>query len=242
MRVLIEKDYTEMSKKAALMVAGQVLLQPATVLGLATGSTTLGLYQELIGMYRRGEVDFANVTTFNLDEYYSLGPDHPQSYHYFMYENLFNHINVKAERIHLPSGTAADIKAACAAYERKITEAGGIDLQVLGVGVNGHIGFNEPNPSLPVYTDLVDLTEETIQVNSRFFRSVEEVPRQAVTMGIGTILKARRIILLANGRHKAEAIRKTVSGMVTSACPSSFLQTHPDVTIILDQEAAALLG
>lgn len=241
MRIIIGKDYDEMSKKAAMMVAAQVLLKPTSVLGLATGSTPLGLYRELIGMHQRGEVDFAHVTTFNLDEYYPLEPDHPQSYHYFMYENLFNHINVKPEKIHLPDGTAADIKAACAAYERMIAEAGGIDLQVLGIGVNGHIGFNEPNPSLPVGTHLVDLSEETIRVNSRFFQSVDEVPRQAVTMGIGTILKARRIILLANGRNKAEAIKRTVSGLVTSVCPSSFLQTHPDVTLILDQEAAALL-
>jgi len=242
MRIIIGKDYDEMSKKAALMVAAQVLLKPASVLGLATGSTPLGLYRELIGMNQRGDVDFADITTFNLDEYYPLGPDHPQSYHRFMYENFFNHINVKPERIHLPDGMAADIQTACATYERMIAEAGGIDLQVLGIGVNGHIGFNEPNPSLLAETHLVDLSEETIKVNSRFFSSVDEVPRQALTMGIGTILKARRIILLASGRNKAEAIKKTVSGLVTSACPSSFLQTHPDVTLILDQEAAALLG
>lgn len=202
----------------------------------------MGLYRELIAMYQRGEVDFSKVTTFNLDEYYPITPDHPQSYHYFMYQNLFNHINVQPENIHLPNGTAEPVEAECSNYERMIAAAGGIDLQVLGIGVNGHIGFNEPNPYLHARTHLTDLKEETIKVNSRFFQSEAEVPRQALTMGIGTILKARRILLLASGENKAQAIKKTVQGLVTTECPASFLQTHPDVTLLLDREAAALLG
>ncbi len=241
MRIIIGKDYAEISKKAALIVAAQVVLKPDCVLGLATGSTPLGLYRELIAMYERGEVDFSKVTTFNLDEYYPITPDHPQSYHYFMYQNLFNHINIDPNRIHLPNGMADPVEEECNNYERLIAEAGGIDLQVLGIGVNGHIGFNEPNPGLSSRTHLVDLKQETIKANSRFFQSEAEVPRQALTMGMGTILKARRIILLASGNSKAEAIKKTVQGMVTTECPSSFLQTHPDVTLLLDQEAAALL-
>ena len=241
MRIVIGKDYDEISKKAALIVAAQVLLKPDCVLGLATGSTPLGLYRELIAMYERGELDFSKVTTFNLDEYYPITPDHPQSYHYFMYKNLFNHINVNPGRIHVPKGTADPVEAECSNYEQMIAAAGGIDLQVLGIGVNGHIGFNEPNPYLQARTHLVDLKKETIKVNSRFFQTEAEVPRQALTMGIGTILKARRILLLASGKSKAEAIKKTVEGLVTTECPSTFLQTHPDVTLLLDQEAAALI-
>ncbi|NLM38358.1 MAG: glucosamine-6-phosphate deaminase [Firmicutes bacterium] len=241
MRIIIGADYAEMSKKAALIVAAQVILKPDCVLGLATGSTPLGLYRELIAMYQRGEVDFSKVTTINLDEYYPITPDHPQSYHYFMDQNLFNHINVDRKKIHLPNGMADSVVEECQKYEQLIAEVGGIDLQVLGIGVNGHIGFNEPNPGLNSRTHLVDLKQETIKANSRFFQSEAEVPRQALTMGMGTILKARRIVLLANGRNKAEAIKKTVQGMVTTECPSSFLQTHPDVTLLLDREAAALL-
>lgn len=241
MRIIIGKDYDEISKKAALIVAAQVVLEPACVLGLATGSTPLGLYRELIAMYQRGELDFSGVTTFNLDEYYPITPDHPQSYHYFMYQNLFNHINVNPEKIHLPSGMADPVEAECTNYERLIAAAGGIDLQVLGIGVNGHIGFNEPNSSLHARTHLVDLKQETIKANSRFFQSEADVPRQALTMGIGSILKARRILLLASGGNKAEAIKETVQGLVTTECPATFLQTHPNVTLLLDQEAAALL-
>lgn len=241
MRIIIGKDYDEISKKAALIIAAQIILKPTSVLGLATGSTPVGIYRELIAMHQRGELDFAQVTTFNLDEYYPIAPEHPQSYHYFMYDNLFNHINIKPENIHLLNGTADPIEVECANYEQMITAAGGIDLQLLGIGVNGHLGFNEPNTHLNAQTHLIDLLEETIQVNSRFFQSVSEVPRQAVTMGIGTILKARRIVLIASGRNKAAAIKKTIQGFVTPECPSSFLQTHPDVTVFLDPEAAALL-
>ncbi len=241
MRIIVEEDYQSMSKKAALLVAGQVLLKADTVLGLATGSTPLGMYKELVRMYQEGEVDFSAVKTFNLDEYYLLPPDDLQSYHYFMQENFFKHINIRAENIHLPDGMAADIEEECMQYEKAIEASGGIDLQVLGIGENGHIGFNEPAESLNVYTGLVNLTEETIKANSRFFSSMEEVPQKALTVGMGTILKARRIILLASGEKKAKAIRDTVCGQVTTQVPSSFLQLHPDVTLILDQAAASLI-
>ncbi len=241
MRIIVESNYDEMSKTAARIVADQVKRKPDCVLGLATGSTPLGMYRELIAMYQRNEVDFSRVKTFNLDEYYPLPADHPQSYHYFMYQNLFKHINVPREQIHIPQGIAADVEKACQEYEKAINAVGGIDLQVLGIGENGHIGFNEPAERMHVATHLTDLTEETVRVNSRFFSSLSEVPRQAVTMGMGTILKARRIILLANGPRKAQAIKEAVSGYITSKCPASFLQVHPDVILILDREAASLL-
>lgn len=241
MRIIIEKNYENMSKKAALIVASQVLLKPNSVLGLATGSTPLGMYRELIEMYKRKELDFSEVRTFNLDEYYQLPPDNPQSYYYFMYNNFFNYININFENIHLPKGLSQDVESECKEYEIAIKKAGGIDLQVLGIGENGHIGFNEPGESLQVQTRLINLTEETINVNSRFFDSKDKVPRQAITMGIGSILKARRILLLANGKKKASAIKKTVNGYITTKCPSSFLQTHPDVTLIIDEDAASLI-
>lgn len=241
MRILIEKDYAAISRKAALMVAGQILLKPNSVLGLPTGGTPLGMYQELIRMYDRGEVDFSEVVTFNLDEYYQLPPEHEQSYYYFMRHNLFNHINVKPENIHLPKGTCVDVEKECADYEESLRKAGGIDLQVLGIGVNGHIGFIEPDQRLSVQTKLVSLTKETIAANSRFFAAPEDVPRYAISMGLGAILSAKRIILLASGKSKASAIKETVNGYVNAQTPSSILQTHADVTIILDQEAASLI-
>ncbi|MDI3548611.1 MAG: glucosamine-6-phosphate deaminase [Halanaerobiales bacterium] len=241
MRVIIEEDYEAMSKKAALLVASQINLKPNAVLGLATGETPLGMYRQLIKMYRKGEIDFSEVITFNLDEYYRLPPDNSRSYHYYMQENFFNHINIHPGNTHLPDGMAADIDEECSRYEEMIRQNGGIDLQILGVGSNGHIGFNEPAERLNVTTHLVSLTEETIRANSRFFNSPDDVPRKAVSVGIATILKARRIILLASGRNKARAIKKTVNGYVDTKVPSSLLQTHPEVTLIIDQEAASLL-
>lgn len=241
MRVIIEEDYEAMSKKAALLVASQINLKPNAVLGLATGETPLGMYRQLIKMYRKGEIDFSEVITFNLDEYYRLPPDNSRSYHYYMQENFFNHINIHPGNTHLPDGMAADIDEECSRYEEMIRQNGGIDLQILGVGSNGHIGFNEPAERLNVTTHLVSLTEETIRANSRFFNSPDDVPRKAVSVGIATILKARRIILLASGRNKARAIKKTVNGYVDTKVPASLLQTHPEVTLIIDQEAASLL-
>jgi len=241
MRVVIEKDYERLSKKAALMVASQITLKPDSVLGLATGDTPLGMYRELIEMYNRGEIDFSEVTTFNLDEYYQLPPESPRSYHYYMKENFFKYVNLHPEKTHIPDGMTDNIERECINYENKIKRSGGIDLQVLGIGSNGHIGFNEPGKRLNVTTHLVSLTDETISSNSRFFDSPEDVPRKAISVGMATILKARRIILLASGWNKAQAIKNTVSGYVSTETPSSLLQTHPEITVIIDREAASLL-
>ncbi|AZO93509.1 glucosamine-6-phosphate deaminase [Halocella sp. SP3-1] len=241
MRVIIENDYQTMSRKAALLVASQVNLKPNSVLGLATGSTPEGMYQKLVQMYHRGEIDFSEVITFNLDEYYKLPPDNKESYHYYMQKNLFKHVNLYPENTNIPRGMVGNIETECKYYEEKIQRAGGIDLQVLGIGSNGHIGFNEPGDRLNVTTKLIKLTEETIKSNSRFFDSPDKVPRKAVSVGMATILKAERIILLASGENKAEAIKKTVNGYVDTRVPSSLLQTHPEVTLIIDEEAASLL-
>ncbi|MFW6023097.1 MAG: glucosamine-6-phosphate deaminase [Halanaerobiaceae bacterium] len=241
MRIIIEKDYGAVSKKAALLVASQVTIKPDSVLGLATGSTPLGMYKELIAMYQQEEIDFSEVTTFNLDEYYRLPHDNPHSYHYYMNNEFFSHVDIKESNIFIPDGTVDDINKECNNYERKIMRSGGIDLQVLGIGSNGHIGFNEPRDTLNVSTGLVSLSEKTIIDNSRFFSSLEKVPKKAVTMGMATILKASRILLLASGKGKAEAIQKTVSGYISTWTPSSLLQTHSEVTLIIDQDAASLI-
>ncbi|RKD21582.1 glucosamine-6-phosphate deaminase [Caminicella sporogenes DSM 14501] len=241
MKILIVKDYDEMSKKAANMVASQIILKPESVIGLATGDTPKGMYRQLVKLYKDGYVDFKNVKTFNLDEYYGLEKDNPQSYNYYMMENLFKHVNIKRENINIPNGMAEDLEIECEEYEKKIEELGGIDLQVLGIGRNGHIGFNEPDLKFEAKTHLVRLDEDTIKANSRFFNSIEEVPTMAISMGIKTIMNARKIILLASGKEKAEAIYKTVNGKITPKVPASVLQLHPDVTLIIDKEAASLL-
>ena len=241
MRVIITVNYEEMSKKAAEIVKKQIKEKPNTVLGLATGSTPLGMYKHLIEMYKRGEIDFSNVITFNLDEYIGLSPDHPQSYHYFMFHNFFNHINIKKENVHIPNGIAEDLEEECRKYEEEIEKAGGIDLQILGIGVNGHIGFNEPEESIETKTHVVTLTEDTINANKRFFKSAEEVPRKAITMGLGSIMKAKKIVLLASGKNKAEAIKETIKGQLTTKVPATVLALHPDVIIIIDKEAASLI-
>ncbi|AZO93501.1 glucosamine-6-phosphate deaminase [Halocella sp. SP3-1] len=241
MRVIVENDYQSMSRKAALLLASQVNLKPNSVLGLATGSTPEGMYQELVEMYHRGEIDFSEVVTFNLDEYYKLPPENEESYHYYMQENFFKHVNLHPENTNIPRGMVEKVETECWYYEEKIRRAGGIDLQVLGIGSNGHIGFNEPGDRLNVTTKLVELTEETIESNSRFFDSLDKVPRKAISVGMATILKARRIILLASGKNKAEAIKKTINGYVDTRIPSSLLQTHPETTLIIDEEAASLL-
>jgi len=242
MRIIVENDYHSMSKKAALMVASQITLKPDSNLGLATGGTPLAMYDKLIEMFREDEVDFNEVKSFNLDEYCGLEADHPNSYHYYMYDNFFKEINIKKENIHIPNGKADDFDRECRDYEETIKKAGGIDLQILGIGSNGHIGFNEPAESLNVATEVVNLTEETIKANSRYFESKDNVPKKAISMGMATILKADRIILLARGKNKAEAIKKTVNGKISTQEPASLLQTHPQVTIIIDQEAASLIN
>ena len=241
MEVIICKTYEQMSKEAAKVVAEVLNQKPNAVLGLATGSTPLGLYKELIRMHKEEGLDFSHVTTFNLDEYVGLPADHPQSYHYFMWENLFKHINVPRENIHIPSGTAQNFRAFCQWYEEQIAKCGGIDLQVLGIGADGHIAFNEPGSSLGSRTRLKTLAEQTINDNARFFERKEDVPIYAITMGVGTILDAKRIILLANGANKADAVAAAIEGPVCSMITASALQLHPHVQIFLDEEAASKL-
>lgn len=242
MRILVCKDYNEMSKKAAQMILSQVTLKPNSVLGLSTGSTPVGMYKELVKMYNDKLIDFFEVSTFNLDEYYQLPKENNQSYDYFMRNNLFNHINIKNENIHIPNGMSEDIELECERYDKDIEEAKGIDIQVLGIGRNAHIGFNEPTINFEIGTRLVDLKESTIEANSRFFDKIEDVPKQAITMGTGSIFKARKIMLLACGEEKAEAIYNTVYGKVIPEVPASILQFHNDIVLILDEKAASKLN
>jgi len=238
---IIVEDYREMSEKAAALVVEQIDRKKDTVLGLPTGSTPKGMYARLTEMYREDRVNFSEVVTFNLDEYVGLPPDHPQSYHHYMHRHFFEHVNVKSNNIHLPEAYKKETGEACREYEQKIREAGGIDLQLMGIGLNGHIGFNEPDLSLPVYTTLVDLAEETIEANSRFFESRREVPQQAITMGVGTIMRASKLLLLATGESKAEALQQCFGGRVSTEFPASLLQLHRDFTLLADKEAASLL-
>lgn len=238
MEVIIQETYEAVSRQAALIVAETLNDKPDAVLGLATGSTPLGLYKELIRMHREEGLDFSQVTTFNLDEYVGLPKEHEQSYHHFMHENLFSHINVPQQNIHIPSGTTNNYRSFCTWYERRIEECGGIDLQVLGIGSDGHVAFNEPGSSLGSRTRIKTLAKQTIDDNARFFSSAEEVPIYSITMGVGTILEARRIILLANGANKAEAVAAAIEGPVTSMCTASALQMHRDTLFFLDQEAS----
>ena len=240
-KIVILRDYESLSRQAATLVAKTVRSNPAAVLGLATGSTPLGLYRELAGMARQGQLDFSRITTFNLDEYYRMEREDPQSYYYYMRQYFWEPLGIPSGRAHIPGGDPADAPEECRRYEQKIRQAGGIDLQILGVGVNGHIGFNEPAESLRARTHLVQLSEETITANSRFFEKTADVPRMALTMGMGTIMKARRILLLAAGANKAAAIRDTVRGLLTTRVPASLLQAHPRVTLMVDREAGRYL-
>ena len=237
MKIIIGSEQ-EIAQKAAQRYVQLLAKKPDAVLGYATGSTPLGLYAELVRLNKAGEIDYTNVTTFNLDEYAGLDGTHDQSYRYFMNTNLFNHVNIDLAKTHVPSGL--DI-AAAADYDKQIEAAGGIDLQLLGIGNNGHIGFNEPFTPFGSRTHLVDLTESTREANKRFFASIDDVPTQAVTMGVRTVMNARGIILMAIGKAKAEIIAKTVNGPVTEEVPASVLQLHPDVEVYLDYDAASLL-
>jgi len=241
MRIITVENYDEMSKKAATMVASQIILKPNSVLGLATGGTPQGMYEELIKMYNDRQIEFSETKTFNLDEYYRLNRENNQSYYYYMMINFFNHININKENINVPNGMAQNIEEECADYERRISEVGGIDIQVLGIGINGHIGFNEPNVSFEAQTHLVNLEEKTIEVNSRYFQSIEEVPTKALSMGIKTIMHSKKIVLLASGIAKAEAVAKAINGPISPEVPASILQLHEDVTIIVDREAGSRL-
>lgn len=242
MKVLIVKNYEEMSKKAAEFMAEIVNEKPEAILGLATGGTPVGMYKELIEMNKAGKVDFSKVTTVNLDEYVGLAGDHEQSYRYFMNTNLFNHINVNKDKTFVPNGLAENIEEECKKYDERIKELGGIDLQLLGLGGNGHIAFNEPDNHLVVGSHLTGLTQDTIDANSRFFESADEVPKTAVTMGLGGIMQAKKILLIASGEGKADAVEAMMNGKITTDCPASMLQMHRDVTIIVDEAAAAKLA
>jgi glucosamine-6-phosphate deaminase len=242
MRVIVVENYEEMSKKAALMIASQLYLNPKSVLGLATGSTPVGMYEELIRLYESGEIDFSQAMSFNLDEYYGISKDKKQSYHSFMKETFFDHINIPEDKRFIPDGLAEDVENECRNYDKSIIEMGGIDIQVLGIGVNGHIGFNEPNINFEAKTHLVNLDEQTIKDNARFFDSIDEVPRQAISMGMKTIMQSKKIVLLASGKNKADAIQKTIEGKITSDLPASLLQIHKDVVIIVDKEAGEKLS
>ena len=241
MKIYKAKDYDELSRKAASIIASQVLMKPECVLGLATGSTPIGTYKQLIDWYNKGDLDFAEVTTVNLDEYRGLPRENPQSYWYFMHDNLFNHVNIDPSRINLPDGTNMDAEAECKRYDDVIHSVGGIDLQLLGIGHDGHIGFNEPGSAFELGTHCVDLTQETIEANKRFFDSIDDVPRQAYTMGIKTIMQARKVLLVASGKDKAEIVKKAFFGPVTPEVPASILQMHPDFTLVGDEEALSLI-
>ncbi|MEN6405655.1 MAG: glucosamine-6-phosphate deaminase [Thermoguttaceae bacterium] len=241
MEILVKDTFEEMSKAAAKLVARTLNAKPNAVLGLATGATPLGLYRELVRMHKDEGLDFSQVTTFNLDEYVGLTRNHPQSYHYFMHENFFKHVNIPKQNIYIPSGTTDNYAAFCQWYEQRIHECGGIDLQLLGIGSDGHIAFNEPASSLGSRTRIKTLARTTIQDNARFFDTLDQVPIYAITMGVGTILEARTILLLANGKHKAAAVAAAIEGPVTSMVTASALQLHRDVLYVVDREAAGQL-
>ncbi|HUU30154.1 MAG TPA: glucosamine-6-phosphate deaminase [archaeon] len=241
MEVVVKETYEEMSRLAAQNIAELIRRRPRAVLGLATGSTPLGTYKELIRMHKEEGLDFSQVVTFNLDEYVGLPEDNDQSYHYFMWENLFKHINIVPANVHIPDGNALDIEEACVDYEVEIDDHGGIDIQLLGIGSNGHIAFNEPGSSLGSRTRIKTLDERTRKDNARFFPSINDVPKYCVTMGIGTILEAGKLILLANGANKADAIKAAVEGPLSASVPASAIQLHPDVTVIMEKAAATKL-
>lgn len=242
MRIIVTKNYEEMSRKAANLIAAQVMMKPDSVLGLATGSSPIGAYKLLVEGYKKGDLDFSDITSINLDEYVGLPADHNQSYAYFMRENLFNHVNIKMENVFLPNGMESDETKECERYDEVIRSHGPIDLQLLGLGENGHIGFNEPDSFFADGTHKVSLTESTINANSRLFNSIDEVPTFAYSMGVGSIMRAKQILLIASGKKKADALCKALFGPVTPEVPASALQFHHDVTIIADEAAYALIA
>ena len=237
MRIYKAKDYEEMSRKAAGIVSAQIIMKPDCVLGLATGSTPVGLYKQLIEWYRNGDLDFSGVRTVNLDEYKGISRENDQSYYYFMHQNLFDHVNIPAGNTHLPDGMEPDSEKECRRYEELIQSMGSVDLQLLGIGHNGHIGFNEPADAFDKLVHCVNLTQSTIEANKRFFASAEEVPRQAYTMGIQTIMRSKKILIIANGEGKADIVRDAFFGPSTPRVPASVLQLHNDVTLVADEAA-----
>ena len=242
MKIIRAKDYNDMSRKAANIISAQVIMKPNCVLGLATGGTPVGTYKQLIDWYNKDDLDFAEVTTVNLDEYRGLPRDNPQSYWSFMHDNFFNYVNIDPARINLPDGTNLDAEAECKRYDDVIHQVGGIDLQLLGIGHDGHIGFNEPGAAFELGTHCVNLTQETIEANKRFFDgNVDLVPKQAYTMGIKTIMQARKVLMVVNGAGKAEIVKKAFFGPVTPEVPASILQMHPDFILVGDEEALSLV-
>ena len=240
MKLIRVRDYEDMSRKVANIIGAHIILKPTTVLGLATGTTPIGTYQQLIKAYENGDLDFSQVRTYNLDEYRGLTHDDPQSYHFFMNDQLFNHINIDPVNVHVPDGSNPDADVACSEYDRMVEEAGYCDLQLLGIGRNGHIGFNEPDEVFSKGTHCVDLTQSTIEANARLFEREEDVPRQAYTMGTQTIMNARMVVVAANGENKAQAVHDMCFGPITPQCPASILQLHPNVVVVADEEALAL--
>ena len=235
------KDYQDMSRKAANIISAQIIMKPNCVLGLATGSSPVGTYKQLIEWYKKGDLDFSQVTSVNLDEYKGLSPENDQSYRYFMNTNLFDHVNIDKTRTFVPDGLEADSEKACNDYNAVIRKQGGVDLQLLGLGHNGHIGFNEPDDHFEAGTHCVELTEATIQANKRFFASEADVPRKAYSMGTGNIMSAKTVLLVANGKNKAKALAAAIKGPVTPQCPASILQFHPNAIIVADEEALSEL-
>ena len=241
MKILVGEDYKQMSRKAANIISAQILMKPDCVLGLATGSTPIGTYDQLVDWYNKGDLDFSKVTTINLDEYKGLEPTNDQSYRYFMNTHLFDGVNINKANTNVPNGLEPDSVKACNEYNEIINKSGGIDLQLLGLGLNGHIGFNEPGSAFEKETHCVDLTESTIQANSRFFDSFDKVPKQAYTMGIKTIMQAKKIVVVVNGANKAQIVKDAFFGPVTPLVPASVLQLHNDVTLVGDKEALSLV-
>lgn len=242
MKIIRAKDYNDMSRKAANIISAQVILKPDSVLGLATGSSPVGTYDQLVKWYHKGDVDFSEVTTVNLDEYYGMAADNEQSYHYFMHSHFFDHVNVDPAHINLPDGTELDEERECARYDALLESLGDVDLQLLGIGRNGHIGFNEPGDRYAKGTHCVDLAPSTIEANKRFFASADEVPRRAYSMGIHTIMTAKKVLVVASGEDKAWAVRASCFGPVTPQVPGSILQLHHDAIIIADQAALSQCG
>ena len=241
MKIYAAKDYNDLSRKAANIISAQVILKPNAVLGLATGSTPVGAYKQMIEWHKKGDLDFSRVRSVNLDEYKGLSGDHDQSYRYFMNHNLFDHVNIDKANTNVPNGLAEDPAAECRRYDQVIRDMGGIDLQLLGIGGNGHIGFNEPCDVFEKGTHVVTLTEETRQSNARFFTSIDEVPTHALTMGVGNIMSAKKVLLLASGEGKAKALYESCFGPVTPQVPASVLQLHSDVVVIADEAALSLI-
>lgn len=242
MKIYKAKDYKDMSRKAANIISAQVIMKPNCVLGLATGSTPIGTYAQLVEWYNKGDLDFSEVTTVNLDEYKGLPRTNDQSYYYFMHQHLFDRVNIDPERTNVPNGMEPDAEKECGRYEGLIRSLGGVDLQLLGLGHNGHIGFNEPGEAFEKETHCVDLTESTIEANKRFFASADDVPKQAYTMGIKTIMQAKKILIVVNGENKADIVERAFFGPVTPEVPASILQLHNDVTLVGDEAALAKIG